>query len=161
MSEETDDRREWHDSLTRGYERRDVRMRWIVGFVIVLVVSGAIIHTGVWFLLKGLVHDERSVDRPRSVLNEDDGNSPREWATPDAPPLQPTQRHDRAPQEDLAAMHRQEDEVLMAMGWTIDATTHKPVVPASLAVVVTSRQPTSRPSTTQAAAGLVEANRAH
>ena len=161
MSDETDDRRECHDSPARGYERRDVRMRWVVGFVIVLAVSGAVIHTGVWFLLKGLVHGGRSIDRPESVLNERDGNPPRDWATPDAPPLQPTQRHDRTPPEDLAAMHRQEDEVLTAMGWTIDPTTHRPVVPASLAAIVASRQPTSRPATTQTVAAAVEASRAH
>jgi hypothetical protein len=161
MSDETDDRREWHDSLTRGYERRDIRMRWIVGFLIILIVSAVVIHTGVWFLLKGLVHGERSVDRPQSVLNESDAGAPLNVAPPDAPSLQPTQRHDRTPPEDLAAMRGQEDQVLAAMGWTIDPTTHRPVVPASLAAVVASRQSTSRPSTTQASSTAGEAPHAH
>ena len=65
------------------------------------------------------------------------------------------------PPEDLAAMRGQEDQVLTAMGWTIDPTTHRPVVPASLAAVVASRKSSSPPSTMQASIGSVEARHAH
>jgi hypothetical protein len=152
MSTPTDDRRELHESVTRGYEPRDVQMRWIVGFVILLLVSAVVIHTGSWFLLKGFVGGQPAVDQPPSVFRENVAKIPSQWVKSDAPPLQPTQRYDRVPPADVAAMHRQEDELLAAMGWTNDPVTHRPVVPASLAAVVAERAPATQAAVAAATA---------
>ena len=121
----------WHESLTRGYEPGDFRLRWVAVFVVGFIVLAAAVHAGLWLFLRG-VDPERPVDRPRSVAS---GNPP----APRPAPLQPSVGHDRMPVEDLESMRRGEDRVFAALGWKVDAERHRASPPDELVHVVRSR----------------------
>lgn len=90
--------------MTRGYETRDWNPRYIAYFVIGLIVSGAIIHAGVWFLYRAFEKDQaRTEYRPTLVQ------------VPNTPPPEP--RLQLSPSADYQEQRRREDEILKNYGW--------------------------------------------
>ena len=66
----------------------------------------------------------------------------RDYAPPDtfhAPPLQPTQAHDRLPRQDLEAMRRDEDSVFQDLGWQVDPVHHVATPPENLVRQIAAR----------------------
>jgi hypothetical protein len=122
------------ETVTRGYEVGDLRPRWLLIAVTGFIALAIVIHLVVWFMLKGMAKDVRKEDIPRSVVTQ---NPPRL----EGPPLQPTQSHDRLPQEDLEQMRRREDQVFANLGWTVDGARHRVEPPAELVRAVAARRP--------------------
>jgi hypothetical protein len=140
MSDRTSNPNHWHETLTSGHEPDHANKRGLVIFVICFVAFAAVTYVALWFLLKLENGRVRDADRPRSLvavvrypLN--------------APPLQPTQTHDRRPQEDLVVMYRQEDRVFADMGWTVDQNTHEARLPDALVQRVASQANAHRVAT--------------
>jgi hypothetical protein len=154
MAESSSNPNPWHESLTKGYEPGDMRVRWFAVALACFVAFAAVTHWWLWVLVKADANPRR-VDRPVSAVPD--------YARPDAasmagPPLQPTPEHDRLPQQDLEAMRRGEDKVFEALGWQVDPTTHRAAPPAALVQQVVARygqhaatHPASAPATPAAA----------
>ena len=128
-------------SVKRGYMPDTLRLRWPVLAVVAMLVGGAAMFAGLWWLLKAADNIDRPVDQPRSTAVN---LSPQL----DGPPLQPIQPRDLTPSEDLAAMHRHEDAVFAALDWKTDEATGQPRVPDEvIASVAAKQQATTRPAT--------------
>jgi len=108
--------------------------RAVAWFVVWFVVVGALIHFGLWILVKHYDRDFRKAERPTSVI-VDSGAVPH---GEQGPPLQPSTPHDALPREDLAAMHQAEDEVFARLGW-VDQATHTVRAPDAVVSAVAHR----------------------
>jgi hypothetical protein len=122
-------------AMDRGYEADHVNARGVAWFVVWFVVTAAVIHLLLWFMLKRLERPVREIDQPLSAVRAD-------RPTGGGPPLQPSVMHDSLPREDLAGMRRGEDEVFAHMGWTVDPGTHRVSVPDSVIRAVVSERGT-------------------
>jgi hypothetical protein len=131
----------WHDALERGYERDVVRLRWLAIATAALIVLAITIHIVLWYYLKMLDNHPRMADLPRSVV------APHQQAPSNAPPLQPTQTHDRTPPQDLAVMLQNEEAVFEHLGWKVDPVNHRVTPPEQLAQIVSQRQKSRQAST--------------
>ena len=109
------------ESLEAGYETSTVNVRGLVYFVIGLILTAAVVHVGIWFVLMGYQHVYELSERPRTGLT---------GATlpgPPAPRIQPSQPDDpmRVPAADLQHMFQQEDEFFdHELGWKVNRQTH-------------------------------------
>jgi hypothetical protein len=124
------------ESLARGYEREEFRLRWFVGAVVCLVLFAAAMHVGLWYLTKADSRP-RLADRPASSVAE-------YRPTMSAPPLQSAAGHDRLPRQDLAAMRQAEDRIFADLGWKVDGQTHRATPPDALVRRVADRYASNR-----------------
>ena len=130
------------ESLARGHEPDGLRMRTLVWLVVGFIAFAVAVQIGIWFVLKHYTHGPRAADRARSVARVEAG------PPADAPPLQPTPGHDRAPWQDVAAMRASEDQVFAQMGWTVKGGHAR--IPDAVVHAVSSGSttaPASRPTT--------------
>ena len=142
MSEETNNPPS-RESIARGYEDNHLRPKWLGIFVAGFVALAVVSHATLWYVMKGIANNPRSVDRPRTgvALQIDQPNG--------SPPLQPSPSHDVGPKEDLASLRLLEDQVFEQLGWSRDAQTGAFLPPPFVVHAVASRA-TSRDATTQA-----------
>ncbi|HZZ43535.1 MAG TPA: hypothetical protein VFE58_11410 [Tepidisphaeraceae bacterium] len=120
------------ESLKRGYEHGNPRIRWFVTAVIGLALFAAFMYAFLWYLVKADSHHPL-VDQRLSAIT---GYA----STPSAaPPLQPSPQHDRTAAEDLETMRHSEDQVFLSLGWHVDPATHRATPPASLVQLVAKR----------------------
>jgi len=87
-----------------GHEKRDISFSIVLRAVIALVVIGAVIDVGVWWLYRYL----RTADMQRDV-------SPTLVGA--APPSPPEPRLQIDPQQDLQKYLRGQQEILQSYGW--------------------------------------------
>jgi hypothetical protein len=135
----------WPQTLSRGYEWTHLRLGWVLALLVLFGILAIVMHVSLWYVLKAFANNPRAADQPRSVL-EPGVAQPARFA----PPLQPSQQHDRMPSEDLAAMHQREDQVFRDLGWTIDPVTHHATPPDALVRLVAGRR---RPTSATAPSG--------
>src|SRR5689334_5921455 len=131
------------ETIARGYETMQFRLRWLGLFVVGIIVSAVVIHFVVWIVMNRYDKRIREADVPESAVNVR-----HEMA---APSLQPTPAHDRLPAGDLRQMHAAEDSIFAQLGWQRDANTGVFLPPADLVRAVANR--TTAPATTQAIGG--------
>src|SRR5260221_202913 len=96
-------------ALEQGYEPPDVNYRGLTIFLVVFIASGVVVQGGLWELCKYYVSVPRSVEEVTSAV-------PRQQRFPE-PRLQPTESHNRSPEEDLQELGREKDEVFRQLGW--------------------------------------------
>jgi hypothetical protein len=102
------------ESLRRGHEVTDARIRPIVVFVIVLFAGGAVIQGGAWWLWKVIEHRLAAAEPTPSPFGPTPSNP-----FPSAPPqprLQPSVTHDSQPHEDMRALRSKWHEMLSGYG---------------------------------------------
>jgi hypothetical protein len=112
------------EALAAGYEPSDVRLSGLLWFLVGMIVVGAALYVGVWFLQKEFLRQSRLVDVPRSAVAD-------QQAPPD-PQIQPSVSHDTLPFQDLELMRSQEDAVFQKLGWNVNAETHAVSIPATV-----------------------------
>jgi hypothetical protein len=149
---------QWHETLAKGYQPGDMRVRWFALAVACFIAFAAVTHWWLWVLVKADATPPRGVDRPLSAV-PDYGRADT-GTTAAAPPLQPTPTHDRLPYQDLEALRRGEDNVFKSLGWKVDAATHQATPPDALVRKVVAqyqhRAATTAPSSTSAPATTSE-----
>ncbi len=101
---DTDHGRPQEDNPEVSHEYRDINVRVIAGFGVVLVIAAVIVHLGLYWLL--FYYERTAAEQAREV-------SPIE-VTPTMPP---EPRLQVSPAADLAAMRADEDEMLHTYGW--------------------------------------------
>jgi len=93
------------DEVERAHERTDVDVPRIALVAAGLVAIAVVVHVALWFQMRGLWSArERALPPPVPVAS----------ARPEAPP---EPRLQTSPEEDLRALHREEDEQLESYGW--------------------------------------------
>ena len=112
------------EAMQLGYQPEAVRVRGLVIFVIIFVITAAVLHVGIWLLQMALESRNRAVDVPRSAVEAD--------VTPAEHPLQPSVGHDALPYQDMEALRRQEDGMFQKLGWRVDPATHEADVPDAI-----------------------------
>jgi hypothetical protein len=132
------------ETIARGYETMEFRLRWLGLFVVGIIVSAVVIHLIVWYAMQHFGKQTRAADLPQSAVK-----LTHELA---APSLQPTPTHDRLPAEDVVQMHGREDAIFDQLGWKRDADTGVFHPPADLIRAVANR--TTAPATPQATGGV-------
>lgn len=149
-------------SLEAGYETSGVNIKGLVWFVVVLIITAAVLHVGMWFLMWGFWDYDRLKDRPSSALTDAqfvDGYSKEHGQKieltalppPPAPRIQPSPPETgRIPSVDLKEMYQTEDEVFRRMGWRIDEQSHAQAIPPQVMSAVI-QQERDRQKQTQAA----------
>jgi hypothetical protein len=114
------------ESVRLGYEPERVGVRGLTIFLILFILSAAILHGLVWVLMKYYVDRDRAVDRPRSAFTSTQ-------QPPPAPNLQPSVGHDTLDYQDMEAMRQQEDRMFQKLGWQVDPRTHEVEIPVQIA----------------------------
>jgi len=152
------------ESLQAGYETSGVNIKGLVVFVVVLIVTAAVLHVGMWYLMWGFVRYDRLSDRPASALTDKDlvdtysrqhGQKVEITALPPppAPRLQPSPPETgRLPSVDLREMYEKEDSLFREMGWTIDEQTHGQTAIPSQVISAVIQEESARQKQAQAAA---------
>jgi hypothetical protein len=92
------------ETVARAHERADVDVRRIALLAVGLVALAVVVHVVLWFQMRGL-WSARQRELPAAV---------RSRRLPDAAP---EPRLQTAPQDDLRALRREEDERLGSYGW--------------------------------------------
>lgn len=135
------------ESVRAGYELSTVSVRALVYFVIGLVLTAALIHAGIWFLLMGYYNLYVGGMKPGSALTETGllkhanvAKTAAELPGPPPPRLQPSQPENDVPAGDLQHMMEGQDNVFQRMGWTIDKETHVPLRIPSAAIEQVMRE---------------------
>jgi hypothetical protein len=129
--------------LRKGYEAADVSVRGLLWFVVIFLLTAAVLHTALWFLLKHYVSVPRVVDAPRSSVP-----SVTRFIEPN---LQPSPNHNALPREDLAQLRWDEAKRFEQLGWNVESDTHSAHIPDSIVAQLVLRYSTA--ATTQAAGG--------
>jgi hypothetical protein len=136
-------------SIRRGHEQRDVKLRAVIIFAVALAVSAAIIQLGVWGLME-MFHRENAASDPIASPFADEPSSPPE------PRLQPSVAHDSQPDEDMAALRKRWLEELTSYA-SVEGDPQRAQIPIDRAmqILVDRGLPaaTSRPSTNAIPAG--------
>jgi hypothetical protein len=117
------------------YERDDVSLRWAAIALAGLALGGVVIFSICWRVLGTNRAEVRDVDRPNSVA--------RPAPTTDVPLLQPTQKHDQLPRQDLETLRASEDRVFTGLGWKRGADPHAWRVPDEVIRRVAASRPVS------------------
>lgn len=139
---------QWHETLNKGYQPGDMRVRWFVLAVVCFIAFAAVTHWWLWVLVKADATPPRKVDHRLSAVP---GYATESTGTPAAAaPLQPTPDHDRLPHQDLDAMRRGEDKVFESLGWKINEATHQATPPDDLVHRVVARFQKRAPSSAAA-----------
>lgn len=129
------------EALEKGYEPSDANYNGLLMFVVFFLLTAVVLHTGLWVLLNYYLELPRAEDQRRSSV-------PMAQRFP-APNLQPSVEHNKLPWQDLADLHRQEQQVFQEMGWKIDPQTQRPAVPADIVRELAqheTRNATTRPA---------------
>lgn len=106
------------ESLGRGHEQRDLAIKPILVFCIVLVVSIFVIQIAMIGFQKLLEHQEVAAGRQKvsSVGQKSIADSMKARAVPNEPLLQPSPYHDRFDRDDLGALLQTWDAQLSTVG---------------------------------------------
>jgi len=112
------------EALEQGYEPSDVNVRGLLIFVIIFVVGAVVIQAGLWGLLKFYNSLPRTADAVTSA-------APIQERFP-APNLQPIEKHNQLPWQDLADLQHEKGMIFDALGWTIDPDTKEPRIPEQI-----------------------------
>lgn len=100
------------NDIARGYEGNDIRARAFLVFIVAFVVSAAVIHTIIWFVLLGTqeaAQAENAARFPPPLFSQTTMDVVRR---PPAPNLQPSPEHDRVAWRDMDDLrHEQEDSL--------------------------------------------------
>lgn len=110
--------------LPGRYEAGDLSLKWTGFALLTMVVLAGLIHWGLWELLKNESAKPRVIEQVRSVAPRPLGRA--------APPIQPSQDHDRLPAGDLDTMREGEDRVFSAMGFIPGPDPHTWRIPDDL-----------------------------
>lgn len=127
------------DSVQRGYESRDLRIRPLVALFAGFVVLFAFLCGGLWWFYRVEATQRTAGDVTRSIV--------RPTTLPNSgPPLQPQVGHESLDAWDLQKMRDQEDATFAAIGWRRDARTKRFAVPADVIKTLRQRQAATRPT---------------
>ena len=110
--------------VEQGYEPPDVSNRGLLIFFLVFVVVGALINVGIWGLLKVYMAEPRTADVPTSAAPAPDRFPP--------PNLQPIEKHNESPWQDMNDLREQKNQILEQLGWPIDPATGAAKIPDSI-----------------------------
>ena len=111
-------------ALKQGYEPPDVSNRGLLIFFVLFIGMGVVVQVGLWWLTKYYIHQPRAVDTVISA-------APAQPRFP-APNLQPIEKHNQLPWQDLQDLQREKNGILQNLGWKIDADTGLPVIPDTI-----------------------------
>lgn len=140
------------ESVEAGYETSGVNIKGLVWFVIVLIVTAAVLHAGMWFLMWGYWDRASLREQPTSALtdagylkrfSDAHGQDVRMTALPPppAPRIQPSPPEtDRIPSKDLKEMYEKEDALFRRMGWRIDEQSHAQSIPPQVISAVIQQE---------------------
>ena len=140
------------ESLEAGYETSGVNIKGLVWFVVVLIVTAAVLHVGMWFLMWRYWDYDRFTDRPTSALTDaqfvnaySKTHGQKIEVTvlppPPAPRIQPSPPEtDRIPSKDLKEMYEKEDALFRRMGWRIDEQSHAQSIPPQVISAVIQQE---------------------
>lgn len=120
-------------SVSRGYEVGDVPPKWVAYVLVGFLAFAIVCHFFLWFLWKFENRRAEKVDPPRSAVADSQPLN-------NAPQLQPSYRHDKYGQEDLADMYKDENRVLEAMGLKVKPTKLTTELPDDLIARVEARR---------------------
>jgi hypothetical protein len=109
------------DIVAQGCETPDVSNRGLLIFFVSFLILCAVIIFGMWGLLKLYIAQPRIADQTTSAAPQPDRFAP--------PDLQPIQKHNQLPYQDLQDLRREKDALLIRMGWTIDPRTGAAEIP--------------------------------
>ena len=115
-----------------GYQPEIAPVRGLLVFIVLVVATAVSLNVLIWWLMKGIDARNAANETPRSVLREDQ--------TPPAPQLQPSVGHDAMDYDDLAALHRRENEVFMKLGWAIRPGAKDAEIPPEIVQRVANEQ---------------------
>ena len=127
----------------RGHEPTTISLRGIIISAVVLIVAAVIIHIALWVMYVAVLrHDERQDISPSAVV--------RDLPAPPEPRLQPFEGHG-LPEQDLARMHKAENDELERRGWTVNREMNIAKIPDELAEKIALRMsaPRQTSATTQ------------
>ena len=110
--------------VQQGYEPADVSVRGLLWFVVVLVMCVFCSSVLSWFLVRHYMSVPRAVDVPRSSVPSIDRFT--------EPNLQPTQKHNALPPQDLAELRSDEAKIFDQLGWKLDPDTQAAQIPNSI-----------------------------
>lgn len=125
-------------ALARGYEGDDLNVRGLLIFLICFLVTAVVIHIMLWQLLKHYFATPRAEDAAPSAVNLLE-------RFPE-PQLQPSIGHNTTPQEDLAALHQDENRIFNALGWKTKFDSSYPVIPDQIVTELQQHHATSQPA---------------
>jgi hypothetical protein len=125
-------------ALEQGYEEPGINNRGLMIFFVIFIVTAVVLNFGLWALVKFYLHQPRSADVVVSTAPAQERFPP--------PNLQPIQRHNELPREDLADLRREKNEIFKQLGWSINADTDRPMIPDQI-VSQLSGQRNSSPTT--------------
>jgi len=97
------------------HEDKDINVRAIATFAVVLAGIVGLSYVAMWALERGLIARDRAMDRPVSAFRAE------------APPLPPEPRLQAKPRADMAAMRAEEQRLLSSYGWTEDGHVRIPI----------------------------------
>ena len=109
------------ETVKRGYELPDVSNKGMIIFFALFVLLGVVVHLVVWGLTEYFIRQPRDVDTVISA-------APAQQRFP-PPNLQPIERHNQLPYQDLADLRREEGQVFEQLGWKMDPETRTPHIP--------------------------------
>src|SRR5689334_3533463 len=101
-------------SLRRGHEITDAKIKPIIVFVIVLFVGGALLQGGAWAVWRLIEHRQAMSDPTPSPFAPTAANP-----YPNAPPeprLQPSVTHNSQPSQDMQGLHEHWQKLLSSYG---------------------------------------------
>ena len=120
------------EAMELGYQPEAAPVRGLLIFIILAVVTAAVLHVLIWWLMKGYeAHDART-EPPLSVLREDQAPPP--------PRLQPSVAHDTLDYQDLAALRRRENEMFTKLGWAVRPGAKDAEIPPEIVQQVADEQ---------------------
>ena len=136
------------ESLRRGHEVRDAHLAPIIKFMVILVVSAAVIHTLLWGMEKFLRHENEKMEPAPSPFAEKGKLRPPE------PLLQPSPPHPNQPSEDVEALRRRWHDELTTYG-RVEGQPERARIPLERAInlAVAGKLPKASTQPTTRAAG--------
>ena len=126
------------DALARGYEGDDLNVRGLLIFVIIFLITAVVLHILLWILLKYYFATPRAEDVAPSAVTLIE-------RFPE-PQLQPSIGHNTTPQEDLAALHQDENRIFNALGWQTKPDSYYPLIPDQIVTELQQRHAASQPA---------------
>jgi hypothetical protein len=107
-------------SNSPGYEQRDIHVKPIVSFAVIIIVFAAVMHLLLWWIFREFNAQAQRKDVPRtSVVLKD--------------VLGPEPRLQIAPSSELQQVRKAEEEILNSFGW-VDQQAGVARIPISLAI---------------------------
>jgi hypothetical protein len=131
-------------ALKQGYEPSDINVRALFVFIIIFILSAVVIQIGLWELLKFYTSLPRSADVVTSA-------APAPQRFP-APNLQPIEKHNQLPWEDLADLQHEKGMIFEQLGWPVNDVTKQPQIPDSIVTELAKGRP-QNPATSHISVG--------